>query len=72
MSKINLHEMKPKNLGYIKYSRPYKHEDDEPPIEEIWTNGDKPKKRLADGRTLYVYDYVDGTFINERTWDGIE
>jgi hypothetical protein len=61
---------------YIKYCRPYKNEDDEPPIEEIWSleDGQKPKRKLADGLTLYVSDVdKDGvSAINERIWDGIE
>lgn len=61
---------------YIKYCRPYKHEDDEPPIDEIWSNGEKPKKKLADGSTLFVYDerILDGksSLQNERLWDGAE
>ncbi len=62
---------------YIKYSRPYNSDDDEPPIEEIWSEGDRPKKKLADFMTLFVSDDVElpnGKIEchNERIWDGIE
>lgn len=63
-----------KNLKktYIKYCRPYEDEGDEPPVDEIWSDGDRPKKKLADGETLYVYDDDNHKLINERIWDGIE
>lgn len=44
---------------YIKYYRPYKDENDEPPIDEIWSEGDRPKKKLQDINTLFIYDDVE-------------
>ncbi len=58
--------------AYIKYCRPFKSEDDEPPIEEMWIEGDRPKKRLADGCMLYCYDCEGESLVNERIWDGFE
>lgn len=61
---------------YIRYMRPFKNKNDEPPIDEVWSHGERPKKNLADGLT-YVYDVVledriAKSAINERIWDGIE
>lgn len=57
---------------YVKYCRPFKDEDDEPPIDEMWSDGDRPKKKLADFITLFVYDDDNKNLINERIWDGLE
>jgi len=59
---------------YIKYCRPFEDDDDEPPIDEVWSNDEeRPKKKLADGATLFIYD-VEGEnkLVNRRLWDGIE
>lgn len=58
--------------AYIKYTRPFKNKDDEPPIEEMWSDGERPKKKQADGELLFVYDDDNNKLINERIWDGIE
>jgi hypothetical protein len=58
--------------AYIKYCRPFKDDNDEPPIDEMWTDGEKPKKKQADGITLFVYDDIENKLLNERIWDGIE
>lgn len=63
--------MKNKKI-YILYARPYKSDDDEPPIVEVWSDGEKPKKRQMDPLCLYVYDDVDNKGVNERPWDGEE
>jgi hypothetical protein len=67
--------MKPRaEKVYIQYCRPFKDEDDEPPIAEVWSEiNDRPKKKLADGVTLFVYD-VEGKnqLVNMRPWDGLE
>jgi len=61
---------------YIKYCRPFKDKDDHPPIAEVWSDGERPKKKMADALTLFVYDSqrVDGKLmaLNERLWDGCE
>lgn len=61
---------------YIQYCRPYKDEDDEPPISEVWSCGNRPKKKLMDSETLFVYDEIEVNgkieAQNERPWDGIE
>jgi hypothetical protein len=64
--------MKKIKKTYIKYCRPYKNKDDEPPIEEMWSDGEKPKKKLADFLTVFVYDEDGNKLVNERIWDGIE
>jgi len=57
---------------YIKFCRPYEDMEDEPPIEEVWSEGERPAAKLADQETLYVYDNQCGDLLNERLWDGIE
>lgn len=57
---------------YIRYCRPFKNENDEPPIEETWCSGQRPKKKLAIDSLTYVYDERGVELINERVWDGIE
>ena len=58
---------------YIEYCRPFKDEDDEPPIAEVWSGGDRPKKKKAENQLVYLYD-VEGenTLVNPRVWDGFE
>lgn len=62
---------------YIRYCRPFKDQNDEPPIDEVWSDGTKPKKKLKDESVLFVYDEEfprDATtkLVNQRPWDGIE
>jgi hypothetical protein len=57
---------------YIRYCRPYKDNNDEPPIDEIWNGGKRPGKELACDGLIFVYDLVNMDLINERSWDGIE
>jgi len=59
---------------YIKYVRPFEGPHDEPLIDEVWSGGTKPKKELADGATLYVYNYdsISKSTNNGRIWDGKE
>lgn len=60
---------------YIRYCRPFKDDNDEPPIEEIWSDGARPKKKLANDGLTYVYDEDPENaqrLINDRIWDGIE
>lgn len=65
----NVSKLPPK--VYIQYARPYKDENDEPPISEIWSDGTKPKRKLADGQTLYVYEDHNGQLLNRKIWDGV-
>lgn len=48
--------------------------EEEAPIADVWSHGDKPKKHQAKSGFVYVYDVeADGrTLINERIWDGDE
>ena len=61
---------------YIQYCRPHKDEDDEPPIAEVWSDGERPKKKLMDSECLFIYDEkIEGEkrqLINKRSWDGLE
>jgi hypothetical protein len=58
---------------YIRYCRPFEDKDDNPPIEEVWSDGDMPEKRLAFDGLTFVYDVNDyKDLTNERIWDGIE
>lgn len=64
-----------KKKVYIQYARPFENENDEPPIVEIWSAGEKPDKKLANQETVYVYDVdkEDGVSLNnQRIWNGVE
>jgi hypothetical protein len=57
---------------YIEYSRPFEDENDDPPIVEVWTDGERPKKRKAQTGLVFVYDEHGDKLLNQREWNGIE
>lgn len=60
---------------YVKFAAPPAdiELDAEVPVENVWVGGDRPDPKMADGKTLTVFDELaGGRLVNERIWDGVE